>query len=243
MNVVQSKDFPPGTVIVPTGEVARYTSFWSCWDALQVPPGTVKRPEPGVNIAGNLNEALRHRRGEWVFFMGDDHTFSPDLIRRLWGRMRDRDDIDIVAPLCLQREINAFSLWYRYEDETLQEINRIRLLDLPPDGLMPIDNAGGAGLLVKTEVFRKVEPPYWFEVGKIVPDRSGEDMAFLDKARAVGFRLWGDTETRIVHVTPMGMKPAVMPDGKWGVELSTGASHFKLSLDAETDWLMTRHLG
>lgn len=211
------RDFPPGTIITPCHELGRYSSFWFCYRRLRAPVGTVEYVKPGLNVALNINKALRERSGEWVWFMGDDHSFDADILLRLLSR-----DVDMVVPICMQRQICADSLWY-YDRPDGTGFDRIAFEDIPTSGLMPIQNCGSAGLLVKMKVIDAMEDP-WMAFGRVGGvDGTGEDLWFVYKARQLGFELYGDTEVALGHTTPCTLWPKVV-DGKWKIqaELSAG---------------------
>lgn len=212
-----TSDFPPGTIIIPCNEFSRFSSFTNCYRQLRVPFGTHELMKPGLNISKNLNSALRERSGEWVWFMGDDHAFDPDILFRLL-----KHDVDMVVPICLQRMICAESLWY-IDREDGSGFDRIALEDLPTTGLVPIDNCGGAGLLVKMTVIDAMDDP-WFEFGRVGGvEGTGEDLWFVYKAKQLGFELYGDTESIIGHSTQCTLWPKPV-DGRWKImaQLNSG---------------------
>jgi len=70
------------------------------------------------------------------------------------------------------------------------------------------DVIGMGCCLIRTEVFRKVEPPWfvWHD-----PDAPSEDFAFCEKARAAGFEVKVFTEVQAAHVGTFKL----MPDGSF----------------------------
>lgn len=68
----------------------------------------------------------------------------------------------------------------------------------------PVDWAGCDCLLVNTEVFKAIEPPWFgqewvYESGHPVPALATEDVYFYTKARAAGFKLYCDSEVQCDH--------------------------------------------
>lgn len=68
----------------------------------------------------------------------------------------------------------------------------------------PVDFAGCDALLVNTDVFRAIEPPWFsrdwtFEPGQTPSPILTEDFYFYTKARQAGFRLWVDTAAQLDH--------------------------------------------
>jgi len=210
-----AKDFPPGTIVIPTSELGRYLDFHICLSGTAIPPGTFKSWQPGINVANNLNEALRYRQGEWCWFLGDDHAWRPDILLRLLDL-----NVDIVAPFCLKRELPPQTVMYRI-DEASGRVLHIQLDELPTGGLVGVDAVGGAGLLVQEAVLCNMIDP-WFELGKTLPDQTGEDIYFCLKAKQLGYDVLVDLDTPMGHMTPSTVWPELQADGLWGAVVQIG---------------------
>jgi hypothetical protein len=72
-------------------------------------------------------------------------------------------------------------------------------LELEPTGLREMESLGAGALLISTEVFKRLEPPWFyndyagaFGANGIVP--LGEDRTFCRNARAAGYQVWCDQE-------------------------------------------------
>lgn len=129
-----------------------------------------------------------------LLMIDSDMSFPPDILHRLLAW-----DKPFVAAAALIRRppfcINA---------ETEPGVK----MRVPKDGegLVPVHSVGQAVALVKTEVFRKLDRP-WFDM-EYMPEREpeceffGEDMYFCKKVREAGFPLYVDTAlTRdVVHI-------------------------------------------
>src|SRR5690606_2064204 len=89
----------PGTVVIPAASLARYNEFWMSVESLQVPHGTKLVAARGADIPHQLNEGIRRMTGEWVWILGDDHVFVPDLLLKLLDRGKD-----VILPLTPRRE-------------------------------------------------------------------------------------------------------------------------------------------
>lgn len=203
--------YPPGVVGVIAQDTARFSMFAASLTGIEVPPGTSIKWIFGHSVAGNCNELVRTLLQEapdaqWLWILGDDHSFSSDLLMKLLAH-----DCDIVAPLCLTRNPPykpvMFSDW---ADEGAPLRKRLWLDDHPDGGLVEIHSVGSAGLLVKREVFEELADP-WFESG-VVGD-TGEDVYFCDKARDAGFYLYGDLDANLGHLTTAAVWPVRQPEG------------------------------
>src|SRR5262245_33993335 len=95
-------DYPPGMVVVPCHDQARYHQFTHDLTMLDVPDETVISFQRGASIVQNLNTALddllRQPDKEWAWLIADDHSFDRDIIVRLL-----RHDADIIVPLVTRR--------------------------------------------------------------------------------------------------------------------------------------------
>lgn len=92
----------PGGIAIITGEQLRYVQAMRCIEALRVPPGSTGIWRAGVLVAHNINlafqTAMDNPKLEWVWLMGDDHTFPSDILIKLLDR-----EVDCIVPLCLNR--------------------------------------------------------------------------------------------------------------------------------------------
>ena len=206
------KAYPPGTIIICSGDLQRYTAFSQSMVSLATPPGTKMFWAKGVNIAGNLNRGLEHREGEWVWIMGDDHIFAPDILIRLLSH-----DVDVVSPLVLMRQAPYSPIVFR-EDLPDGTFRFWQGPDLPPGGLHPVAAASGAGMLVRNHVIEALDPPY-FEMGQVRSSEMSEDLYFYRKARQKGFQVYIDFDVRMGHITPAALWPRKASDGRWEIQV------------------------
>lgn len=68
-------------------------------------------------------------------------------------------------------------------------------------GLVEVDECGGASLLVHRGVFEEIEPPWFFNIYTDVwaDNWPGEDIGFSRKCRAAGIKIYVDTTTSSPH--------------------------------------------
>lgn len=245
-----------GAIAVIAQENARFSQFAADLTSLDLPEGWETIWRFGWDLADAHNalieQALRLGK-DYVWFMGDDHAFSPDLLKKLLAH-----DLDLVVPLCLMRNAPYRPVnWVRddywqsgdpcvrcrqreplpttsYCEECVEivriegaPVKRIDLNDYPDGGLVEIAYAGAAGLLVKRAVFEAIEPP-WFETGTGITARVGEDVNFCRKARAVGFKIYTDLDSVLGHLSTTAVWPVREHDGwTFGFSMMGG---FKITL-------------
>lgn len=212
----------PGLVGIIAQDTARFTSFGVSITGLAVPPGTQIRWQIGHSIAANMNELVRAMLAnpdhEWLFVLGDDHAFGPDLLMRLLAW----ENSAIVAPLCLTRtppyKPVLFTGW---ADEEKRLRRRLNPDDYEP-GLVQIHSAGSAGMLIRRRVFEAMTDP-WFEAGRVSSVEIGEDVYFCDKAREAQFLLYADLRALLGHCTTATVWPARTPEGStYGFQFNGG---------------------
>ncbi len=207
---------PPGTIVVASGELARYTGFTVSLLHLLRPRGTEWRFQVGLNVAQNCNMGIRAMVGEWVWIMGDDHVFAPDTLARLLAH-----EVDVVVPLCVRRKPPFIPLAFNQPlpGDPPWKFPPWKWSQLPAEGgLHRIYVAGSAGMLIRRSVLDKIGDP-WFEVGQQSSEQLNEDSYFCVKLAKAGIPLYVDLDTHIGHLTTCALWPARRPDGQWTVEV------------------------
>lgn len=212
MQGVESKH-PPGAVIMVTGELTRYAMSMQSLNSLQVPPNSGLIWKTGVLIAYSLNTALdavlEDPRFQWVWIMGDDHLYHPNIVLKLLDHEKD-----VVLPLCLNR-VPMF-------DPTIQVHSEKRakyLEELPESGLYTLkadETCGDAGMLIRRNVL-EATGPNWYDVKKSGSHNS-EDQDFVEKIKEAGFEVNVDMDNRIGHVSHVIVDPYKTKDG-WEVRM------------------------
>ena len=199
-----------GTIGVLTQERGTYASFWNDIQRTHLTmlidhPRNNMDIRQGVDVCGQLNLMIRHLQGDWLWIMGDDHAFEPDLLPRLLAH-----DVDVVVPHCLRRNPPWAPVVNSHEEDGWQVS-----AELPEDDLTEIWSAGSAGMLIRKHVFDAIEDP-WFTPA---PDAIGlnEDINFCRKVREAGFKIWCDPGALLGHISHYTVWPQYR-DGKWELE-------------------------
>ena len=139
-----------------------------------------------------------------VFFMDDDMAFPPDTLMRLL-----KHDLDVVTGLYLMRSYPHFPCIF---DEAFPD-GKCKFAFLSPEtkGVIPIVNCGLGAVLIKTEVFKAMKEP-WVTLGEIDPTGWCDDVAFFNRVRKAGFKMFCDTDVRVGHMTVITMFPTQQGD-------------------------------
>lgn len=211
-------DFPPGAMIVPCHDMARYHQFTYDLMLLDVPDGTIPIMNRSSSIVQNMNmsvEMMLDSDAEWAWIVGDDHGFKRDIVLQLLAH-----DLDVVVPLCTKRGPPFSLVLYDGEcgvDEYGRPLyNTMQFHDLPQDGkLFEVAAAGTAGMLVKRHVFEAIGAPWFRNWDDTVIN---EDMVFCRRIKEAGFKIMVDPTQRISHIGILAAFPEEI-DGKWGLSL------------------------
>ncbi len=205
-----------GIVGILANDSARFSLFSACIDRLQMPDGWRKEWLIGGDWCGARNtlvEMTLESGAEWLWYMDDDHAFSPDILVRLLAH-----DLPLVVPVCLTRAAPFAPVTFteKHDDPVAPRYLPVYLPDQEESGLVELVAGGSAGMLIHRSVLEAVEEP-WFEYGF-----ASEDLLFCEKATAAGFTLHCDLAVRLGHLTTAAVWPAVS-DGEWCVGLEVGS--------------------
>jgi len=206
----------PVLVGVMAHPIARFTQFYECLHALELPDGAIGCTQIGASIPHNCNELVRtalENDVEALFMIGDDHTFAPHLVRNLLAH-----EVDIVAPLCLQHAAPFLPTAFLEEREYLPMPSLLRT------GLIKVHSCGAAGMLIRREVLETLDDP-WFEGAQ-------EDIYFCEKATEAGFDIHLDLANPLGHLTTVAVVPSHTKNGwTFGFEFLDG---FQLQMPVGT---------
>lgn len=198
-------------------DTGRYNMFWIAKDALRSPVNTkIQTVLTGDRILGRnkLAKMAVEEGQEWLMFLDDDHVFPSDLLMRLLAH-----NVPVVGALYLQRQMPFLPIAYAEKDGD----NVYWPVDLNAHGendLIEVRGLGTGGMLIRTEVFRELEYP-WFEHG-----RASEDLIFCDRVYEAGLGpIYCDLGARMGHLSPAALWPT-FTDGRWaaGFALADGFS-------------------
>lgn len=215
--------YPPGIIGIPVHFLGRYREFELCLTNLMFPEGTSPAWGAGQNTAKNMNdmarEMLSNDRYQWLWIIGDDHVFPPDIILQLL-----KADKDVIVPFCCRRKYPYIPTIHDSDDDGYGD-KKWKTVDYEwfagKDGLVSLKDtkkiAGNAGMLIKRKVFETIPDP-WFEMGKIHSEYGSPDLWFAKKVIDHGFDIWLDMNHPIGHITHVAVWPYLDND-KWKAEM------------------------
>ena len=202
---------------IATAESARMAAFYDYLHFLRKPEGTLRISFHTNSGARNRNliidDALANNCSH-ILFLDDDMAFGPDALMRLI-----RHDKDIISGLYLNRNHPHSPVIFDYASLEEGMCSR-RPLREGESGLIEVEAAGFGFLLVKTDIFKFMEPPY-VRTGEFHKDRRSEDISFCCRARKIGIRIYCDLDCRIGHIGQMIVWPSTDDKGVWQTGIDT----------------------
>jgi len=232
----------PGAVVYCTTGYARCESFYESLAMLEVPNGTEVNKSKGTGVAAMFNGLVCDLREEskWVWILGDDHSFEPDLLKKLLIRAEMFQCAALVPLVC--RKMPPF-------DSVLFDQHKVRPLDFmdAPEGDEPfkVGAAGTAGMLVQRNVIDKIltmkdEDTDWskggwsrpFRIGWGSPDASDEDVYLCSRIKAAGFDIWCDPTLGMDHIpAEVQIRPWRAPNKQWYIRFRwPDGKHFSIPM-------------
>lgn len=209
---------PAGTIGIQSGDLSRYAEFGQSLTQLARPNGCKLIWVKSVDIVGGQNKILEAMEGDWVWLMGDDHVFSPELLLLLLGDMYSKN-LDVVVPLCLQRFPPFAPVVYKGRDPDSGSYYVYD--DLPLKGVHEVYAAGNAGMLIRKRVIDALEPPWVGTDGKGL----NEDLYFCRRIREAGFKIHCDVDVLLGHLNTFALWPKKDEEGNWAAGIRMDADN------------------
>jgi len=203
-----------GTVAVVAGDTGRFTAFTTSLSRLQKPPGTEVTVIVGSDRIKGRNMHVNEMKGDWLWFIDDDHEFPPDTLMRLLDR-----NVDVIVPICLMRSTPFNPVDYVAGSE--KGLVPIDLKTASASGTVELYAAGTSGMLIRRRVF-DVFRERWPEapIFEHEADRS-EDIIFSERLRELDIKIHLDLEARLGHLNVVTIYPD-HADGEWAVGMRVG---------------------
>jgi len=200
---------------ISTAEMARRAAFYDYFNMLDKPIGTILTMAHGQSPARSRNMIIEQallNDCSHVLFIDDDTAFEPNLLTKLLAH-----DKDIVTGFMQMRNYPHRPLIFgdRKDDGSCFQY-------FPKDGekgLIEIVNCGLGCVLIKTDVFRKMERP-WVTLGELTKDDWCDDISFFNRAQKAGFKMYCDLDCLVGHMASLTVWPKYI-DGKWHTAYDT----------------------
>jgi hypothetical protein len=221
----------PGTICLPTAEIGRFTLFTVCLASTQQPLDSNLGISASASVVENMNEIIRGLRpqDEWVWIIGDDHTWQPDCLLRLLRILDANPDIDILVPLVTKRNPPWHLVVFKNAGhDPIRDVPQWQPIpweDVPESGTFEIDAAGSAGMLVRRQVLDTMGEPWFHSTNGTYLN---EDVVFCQKATKLGFSIHATADVVMGHIGIFNVRP-MQRDGRWGAmtEFSSPEEQFR----------------
>jgi glycosyltransferase involved in cell wall biosynthesis len=195
---------------VITGEYARRADFYDYYNLLIKPEDAAvilchdRSPAKGRNL---IVEAAKDNNCTHVLFIDDDMAYKPDALLKLLEH-----DEDIISGLYLSRAYPHQPIIFDLADEDGSCFPMYLMGDEPR--LKRIEAAGFGFLLIKMNVFDKLEKPY-VRLGELNSEEWCDDIGFFKRVREAGIKSYCDMDVMIGHMGTMIIWPNRDASGKW----------------------------
>ena len=158
---------------------------------------------PIVNARDSIIAQCRNRavdaalatRADWLLFLDSDMTFDPNTVLRLL-----RHEKEIVGASGSPRRKSTTFVAERLDGTPVT---------LADTGLIEVSRIGGACLLIKADVFEKMQRPYFrFGIDEERQAIIGEDYLFCATVKSLGYQIWCDMDLsrEVEHIGLQGFK-------------------------------------
>lgn len=220
-----------GTIGIISADLARFSDFSTCLLALIRPTTARIAWVRGMDVTGNLNRIIEEMRGDWLWLLGDDHTFAPETLMNLLVHL-EREEVDAVVPLVMKKQAPFEPVVYGSDEFNEKDgLTYYHQAELPEHGLTQAYAAGSAGMLIKRSVLddiREQDPPVFITTGGM----QNEDLHLCRKIRErrqrldlPGTGIYCDVDVRMGHIGIFPIYPMWQGD-KYGTIMDLGNGHF-----------------
>jgi hypothetical protein len=147
-----------------------------------------------------VSEALK-ANFDYILMIDDDMLLPPNYIESMIADIESKPEIDILAPLAFMRNPPHYAVIYTtiegYDQKEHQAyyVNNF-VKNYPKDKLVECDAVGFGSVLIKMDMVKKMNAPYFMST-----TGTGEDIWFCVKAKQdVGARIFMDTRIKLGHL-------------------------------------------
>lgn len=188
MNVVIGIPTPPDNMA--NANTIAIAQAWSQTDNVSLICEPSPSPEEGRDKIVAKAEYMVPRPTH-ILFLDADVVPRKNTLRVLM--QHDKDIITGVVPIFQQYEFR----WNVCREDVYKPLRPDEL----PNNPFKVGLCGFGVVLVKMEVFEKMEWPYWRSEYQPGLRTVGEDIYFCQKARHTGFDIWCDPKVKCNHLT------------------------------------------
>lgn len=131
-----------------------------------------------------------------LFTVDDDMIFPPETLTKMLSHNKD-----IVGVVAHSRALPPLPVVEFLDDSELSTADKLLGRREIPTELFEAKAVGGGVLLIKTDVFNKIEKPWFgYETYDFGMTKMGEDSWFCNQASKAGFKIYVDPTITIGHI-------------------------------------------
>lgn len=213
-------------------EIGRFAAFTMALCGTLQPPGCHLSIMASASVTENLNSSIRTMpdESEWMWILGDDHTWANDCLMQMLHILDEADHVDILVPLVLKRSPPFQPVVFHRDDsladpripgsEDMPTFRPYHWDELPAAGLFEIDACGSAGMLVRRRVLDAMEEPWFRSTGGVILN---EDVTFCLDARELGFHIYATADIVMGHLGIFNVQ-LHQHEGRWMPKLGFSTS-------------------
>ena len=171
----------------------------------QAPPNTRRSlfPEPAIDVARDKACYLALQSGaKYLFFLDTDIHPPADVIRRLIAH-----NLPIVGGLYARRHFPPFNEMLKKQEGQAVGYKPIMEGEYEKGKLVECDAIAFGCVMIKTEILKEMEIPYFRWTEHFAPNGQSEDFWFCQKAKRAGFKIFCDTSIVCKHSGPIKWLP------------------------------------
>lgn len=214
---------PIGTIGVMGGLQSLPTPFAQSLERLRtyteryvaLPNEDVRTNWAGHSYHASARNALAgdERLGEWTLMLDTDQQFPPDLLGNLLRTLREHS-MDVLTGVYHQKAPPHLPLLYRARRDGSFQI----LSDFPREQPFRIAAAGAGCLLVRNEVFERIEAELGEGPFDIRPPYS-EDLSFCRRLQDLEIEIWCEPRVTTEHLRLVGVTAEDHREATGGLEV------------------------
>lgn len=182
-------------VVVPTATDKPDWKFVESFYGLRIPFEfeKIKIPKSAIHVAREMAVTKMMKEGfDYLLFVDDDMEFKPDLLEKLLSH-----DAPIVTAMAFKRVFPYTPCFYEKCEITKE--NGVYLkpyeFDEIPKEPFTVEACGAACILIKREVFEKIQYPWFLPL-----PFTGEDISFCLQVKKAGIPILVDPDPIVGHI-------------------------------------------
>jgi GT2 family glycosyltransferase len=179
-------------VAIPTGQTL-FSEFALALRLLRIPPdyqvAFAMAKKANADIARNSAAEITTDEVDYIFYLDDDILVPDNALEKLLSHGKD-----IVSGLYFRNNYPFLPMLYKKQSDRYEAV-----IDYEKNKLIEVDACGTGCTLIKAEVFKKLDKPYF--KNNEADGGFSEDLYFCKKAKEAGFTIHCDTSINCAHMS------------------------------------------